>query len=498
VVLALLLITHQGYAALTLQIWAFWVMIRSLLRTPRPTRSSLLWLSSGLGAGFGLAAFFLVPSIALADWAFLGSRPPILLPGVPTADLFRRLLIWNNTWSGWSAAYIGLTAIGIATWGVLRALRRGRRDEVLSLLTPLVLIGWILLCTATTERVIHLVLPFLALMVGLSLRQLGSRSRIGVVLLVVLAIDLGPTIIQAPFRTDLQARDHALAEFSKATYPHRVLLATSEAGKTNVMTWPNLGDPVLRTPNGGFPQGAPPGHLSAIALIDALNSPEIEFSRTTNLRALWDVTGLLLLNLGLDGEPVEMVAYQEPTPMIYSTRVETLDDPGMVWDLAISPQMLNEDDFRRREMMAATIAASETMRMDLEQLNAEVLFLAPNDDERVSSAGFNRNGRGVGSATVRSLSMDVGASQVRQRFSIPDPGWIRLPFSYSKFLRLSLDGEVVKPFEGAFGGTIIPVEAGVHDILIETKRLMIDQLAVAISLGLALTLIIANLRFRLD
>jgi hypothetical protein len=515
-----LVLSHHGYAAYSLQLAAAYAVLRCLLPVgARPGPKRLVTVALSLAAGIAVCSGFLWPLLREADWVHVPNEVPLLLPAVPSLSYLKKLVLWSNAWSGWTAAYLGITLLGFALIGAVRAWR-GAPDESPKATRAVALAALLaLLCASRTERATNLILPFLAVLSGgaVTIARIRRLPRGTFLVLGLLLLDLGPTTIQSPYRTDLEFVRDGYRRVADAVSPHRVILGYRSSSGTHYFHWTAPWGTGLVVPTGTYPQGAP-GSLAAItATVDALNRgpapPRPE--RILDFLYLWDAGGLLTRTrerfvmpdvsafAGVDraraprivpsfagGVPVARV--EPASPLVFSDSLAVALDDSLRGEWS-SDFLLHDtgDHPGRRAFLRRMGRWVAAMRLDPERGRAGVLWLAgEKGSEAIDADWILRHGpfsavslREAWDAlgilereenTERTTSGEASAVSVRsysvtrRRVSIgyeaKRTGYLRLAFSWYPTLRALVDGEPVTPAPSLLGAVVIPTREGEHEI----------------------------------
>lgn len=524
---AALVSTHHGYAAFALELVVVYLIARwGVARSARPQHSRLLAVGLGLAGGILLCGGPLWRLITEGQWVHFPVGLPVSFPGVPTLEFLKAIFIWKNLWSGWTTAYVGLSVIGLASVGGYLAFAGSSPNREEGIRRAIVIVAlFALLCAARSGRLTNLALPWLAVLAGgvTHLRFSETSRRFGLVILTILFVDLGPTTIQAPYRTDREWLTKGLRRVGGQVEPHRTLVGyTSETG-VHFFHWGAYGDTDLIVPTGFFPQGAPQSLASINATVDALNTPGSDPANIGDLLYLWDVSGIVTYSRdrfstpGAVGEQEEgpPVARIDPaSPLVFAKRIAIAQDDSLKALQRIELLMgRSADDPERRFYLDRMAQWVEAMRIDRDRARARVIFVAAPGGEATrqnSGAGLEglrtspavvsnpddyREADGDGptdttpDARVAALEVrrcDVELRRVTLTYEALQAGYIRAAFSWYPTLRVLIDGEPVTPMRSLFGALVIPTQPGEHTIELVPSSKPSDATVIGPILGLLL------------
>jgi Ca2+/Na+ antiporter len=526
-----LILGHNGYAAQGLQLVLLYVLLRWVLHGAcRMEPMRVLTIVLGIAGGVLLCSGFLWPVIAEGKWVYQPTEIPFLLPGVPTIEFLKKLFVWRNLASGWTVAYLGISMVGFALIGGCSAWRRrggGRETQILRVSGVVAVLA--ILCAARSGRVANLAVPFVALLAGAlaEIRSKGPAPRLTLALVAILLVDLGPTTIQLPFRTDRQFLRDGLKLAARAIYPHRALVADASPSGTHFSHWGYYDGTGLILPTGFFPQGAPRSLNGIDAMIDALNMPQgIRPSARIDLLYLWDVAGLIahtrhrfvepdIEETQADARGIPFARLSPASPIVFSERIAlALDDSLKELQKRQLLMQYDENDPSRRAYVRLAMRWVERMALDREKRTARVIFLESGEEEawppdgwspgqkpvpHVESPGgllrdgaSDEDGGGPDGPDVAQETLPPAGSETAQapferaapdttspmtiarcetelqRVSIgyhaPKDGFLRLAYSWYPALRVLVDGAPVTPLRSVLGAIVIPTTAGSHDL----------------------------------
>lgn len=508
-VTAALTLTHQGYAVYGLQLAAVYLLLR--LAFPgrgRPGPRIVLASAACMAFGVLLSSIFLWPALFGNESVYWPVELPLLRPAVPTLAFIRRILVWRNMWSGWTSSYMGVSLLALAAAGPVLVWRRsgGSRQGVV-FRAAAVTAAFSLLCAAYSGRVSNLSLPFLAVLAGgaVELTRRPTAGRPLAILLAALALDLGPTTVQSPYRRDLAFISEGLQAASDEISPHRAIYGYTSPVGTEYFYWADgrLTDLVL--PTGFFPQGSPHTLNAVTAALDRLNGPEAALDEELgDLLYLWDVAGLLTYTRdrfvppGIPGSapgrgPVPIARIEPASPLLYAQRIAAAPDDTL--ERLQEEEFLQRrgrDDPSRRAFLRRMIHWVALMGIDRAGGLADVIYLAAIDDgwsafcREYAGSGMpggsvsggaadalSAQGGGTGAAPAigaRVLDYAVDMYRVSMRYRCGGSGFLRLAFSWYPTLTVLIDGDAVPSSPSLLGAIVIPTRAGEHTIELVPSR----------------------------
>ncbi len=483
-VTAALILCHQQYAAFSMQLLALYVLVRWILPGPaRPAFRQVVSVALGLFAGVLLCALFLVPSLAEKEWVYFPDWPALMRLGVPSGEFLKKVFMWRNVWSGWNYAYIGATIIAFALVGSWAVWRRSSRERADLITRAAVIVAFVAFLSASQAgRMMHITLPFIALLSGAATRldTKASPPRFALLIIALLFLDLGPTTIQSPYRSDREFLRDGLRKAADLINPHRTLLGYTSDYGTHFYAWAYTEDSDLSIPVGSFPQGAPRSLNSVTATADAFN---IKADSLASVRLdflyLWDVAGLVtnrrdrfvppeVDGLTVRGTDPPIAWLDSSSPLLFSKRLAVAMDDSLR-DLDRTAIVLIKGDHGaaiRQSYVRRMALWVERMGIDRECHSAACLFLAEEEAADQLDAGVDA----VEGVAVELTRYSVKLRNVEISYDAAEAGYIRLAFSWYPTLRVLLDGEPVTPSRSLFGAMVIPTEAGGHTIEISPGR----------------------------
>lgn len=514
-VVALLILSHQGYAVYALQLVFVYTMLRWALpganRTgPRQVLTSLL----SLGAGVLICSDFLWTILFQKSGVYYPSELPIIRPALPTLEFLRKIIIWRNMWSGWTSSYMGISFLAFAAIGAYLSWKRARTSSFNEISRAATLTGALaLICAASGGRLSNLALPFLAVLVAgtVEITRSHSAAKLVTILLALLLIDLLPTTVQSPYRSHTRFVSEGMEKVSDVISPHRAIYGYTSSTGTHFFNWADgrLTDIII--PTGFFPQGAPRSFNSLTAMIDGLNQADKALSEEMkDFLYMWDVAVLLtytrdaFVSPDIPGfrnvkDPVPMALLKNRSPLIFSESIgvapndsiTTLQERELL-------QGFEEDDPPRRAYLEKMCEWTKRMRIERDLNRSGVIFISneyskredsPKDSHKASenniltwieqeNSNSPENGYSLAHSSseksVEVIDYKVEMYKASIRYRCEKNGFLRLSFSWYPSLKVLVDGVEMIPARSLFGAIVIPAQAGEHTIdLIPVKPLSI-------------------------
>ncbi|MCK4351250.1 MAG: hypothetical protein KAX13_10340, partial [Candidatus Krumholzibacteria bacterium] len=510
--MAALILCHQQYAAFSMQLIALYVLVRWILPgTERPGFRQVASVVLSLCAGVLLCALFLVPSLAEKEWVYFPGWLPLLRFGVPSTEFLKKVFVWRNVWSGWNYAYLGITIVVCAILGSWSAWRRNASERADYISRSIVIVAVIAFLSASqVGRLMHVVLPFIALLCGAVMRldTKASPPRFALFVIALLFLDLGPTTIQSPYRTDREFLRDGLRKAADLINPHRTLLGYTSDYGTHFSAWAYTEDSDLIIPVGSFPQGAPRSLNGVTVMTDALN---IHVDSLAAVRLdflyLWDVAGLVtnrrdrfvppaVEGLKVRGTDPPIAWLDSASPLVFSKCLAIAEDDSL-YDLnQVNLVLKGDHTIPERQSYIRRMALWVTgMGIERSQRQANCIFLANGEGARGLELGilnsdmtlprldnpkylsnsitkelliFDTSNNNVKMLTINDFRVDL--RNVKISYSAATKGYLRLAFSWYPTIRVLVDREPVAPLRSLFGAIIIPTGAGDHTIELSPHR----------------------------
>jgi hypothetical protein len=477
--------THHASGAFWLELLFVYLILRVLIARERSIVGrravrAVLALVGGVVMNGG-------PLLRVAkegSWVHLQPDLPLLHPAWPSWQFLAQALTWRNTWSGWAVAYIGLSIVILALIGAIRAFRIKRSDaDPRAIRVIVVLAALAFSCAAGNERVINLALVFIVFVAGSALNARTS-SRVCLATLGLLVLDLGPTTVQSPFRTDRDRITEGFREVSHAVGPHRTLEGYWSGVGRHYFHWGAYSDTGLIVPTGFFPQGAPQSLAAINALVDVMNAPDGDPAMRRELLYLWDVAALAVHSRDrfttpegepiADGEPL-FASTGSTSPLLYSRRaVIARDDSLYVLQRSKLEGGHTASDADRRRYLSRLQPWIHAMGVDRERSTAAAILVC--DDASASNtesipvvdspSAIVTTGDAVTGDVLQMGRYEVELRHASMAFRTANPGYVQIAFSDYPSLRVTLDGRLVRPMRSVLGTMILPVDAGDHTVVL--------------------------------
>jgi len=497
---AAVILCHHGYALSGLQLLILYIGLRWILPgTARPKSTHVLTSVLGILGGSLLCSGFLWPILTGSSGISQLNGIPLLTPGIPDFNFLKKIFTWRNAWSGWSLSYIGVTMFAFAVVGGIQAWRHKHKTKEESIkMTVALLAVFSFLSAARVGRDINPALLFIAVLsggvAGLHIRKIPYRLPL--IAIALLLLDLGPTTIQAPYRTDRKFLREGLRRAAGLIDPHRALVGYASEKGTHYYHWGANEDTGLILPTGYFPQGAPRSINSINAMVDALNTPSgIADSTRINFLYLWDVSGLILHSRDRfvkpewkdsradDSDPP--IAWIHPaSPLLFSEHIAIAADDTLK-ELQGQELLIQRDrlDPLRKTYLRRMMHWVDRMRINRNANTADQIFIAGAGPDSLPYAGMDPPG-----LSIQHYRVELDYVSIRYRAA--KAGYLRLAFSWFPTLHILIDGQETAPFRSLLGAIVIPTEAGDHTIELipgRTKARSISSILGIIAAVLVLT-----------
>jgi len=525
-----LVLTHQGYAVYSLQLISLYVVLKLVL-----TRCQMGWrrfvvVVAGIGAGILICSFFLWPVLFRTSGIYYPKELPLLVPAVPGFDFLWKILKWNNMWSGWTIAYIGVSFFLYTLLGSVFAWRKDDPDFSTWTLRSITIVALFAFLSASSGgRVLNLALPFFAVLSSYVGQVAWRRSRPGLLLLVliVLCIDLGSTTIQSPYRKDWRFISEGMKGVSSRVSPHRVIYGYSSRNGIHFFNWADGRESDVVLLSGFFPQGAPHSLNSITAAVDLLNDSQPNVSELArDILYLWDVAGLVVYRRGEfvcppveglkidDGEPP--IAWNLPiSPIVFSTSLAVADDDTLN-RLDKVPLILEykENEYERKVYLRHMMGWVRRMNIGRGTGAADLLLVrgvscdqAVGDSQRIESlekvrwstdtfydSKFDGSGEEERDRIIELKEYKVEMYRVVIKYISKLNGYIRIAFSWHPMVKVFVDGKEIEPLGSLFGAIIVPIEKGLHSIeIVPVRRIEVAEI-VFFLVGLFIVVIILSMK----
>ena len=557
--LGALALTHPGYAFWATVLLGMYVGLRLLilLRANR-CRSDLVWWSGLLFAGGLVFGAYLILTMWLErDYTglYLGMMDFTKVP-IPT---WQHVLAWSNYrfWVlpppdlgvNWYGGYLGLSLVIVVAGAMAAALRMRSRQLILRSLPALCCLGITIILVfgylwaplqslpvvkmLAAGRYLLFTVLFLALAVApgakalmILLRRRHWRIPVSTLILLAIAIDLGPTTFQQVYFSgdppaDMfpQLRAHADSLDAQGKLPdHRVLWSGSRHSKYWLKGKLYYDS---RTPSpGSFHPGKARAAVDFVEPVDRYLSKlvetgyfEVDASGNADLhrRIPETIFGRSHGELILAGLNMMDVRFLIVSHLDGQTRISDMSDSGSYGPVLVSPRI---EPFPA-EQLDQLIASGEPFRtMDSQEFDAgftetvidsyHPLFLVANTrvdpQTRVCERIYvlDAEGRELGTnPAVEVLEHTVRMQRVDLKLRVSEACFARLAYSYFPHLRLTVDGREVAPLRTAGGFMAVHLEAGEHDLTLEAELSPLRRGLLAVNLlylGATAYLFVSNRR----
>lgn len=496
---ACLVLFHQGYAASGLQLAVLYAIIRWAIPShgTRPGARLVILAGAGMAAGILICSFFLWNTLFNKDGVYLPSELLLLRPGIPSREFLKTLLFWRNMWSGWTAAYLGLSLVMFAVFGYISAWKRNRSGEIDVLRHLSIVAFFAILCCANGGRTINLVLPFLSVSAfgAILLLRKQPPGKAVVILLAILFLDLGPTTIQSPYRSDHAFIREGMREISKKINPHRAIYGYSSGAGTYYYNWTDSRQTDLIMPTGFFPQGAPHSLNSITAMVDRLNDSGCVLTEDlSDALYLWDVSAILTNNRTMfispeleglataEGDPAYGVVLPS-SPLIFSEVLASANDDSLMvlQERELLQDRLGSESPARRQFARLSTVWIQNMKIDRSRGTAERLFVPR------TAVTHQETSTDISGAELTIEDYRVEMYHVSIRYTSKTEGYLRAAFSWYPDLEVRLDGKPVDNQRSLLGAIILPTPAGDHLLeLIPLRKTSVWSIALTLA-GLLIT-----------
>ena len=487
--LGLLAFTHPGYAFWATVLVVVYIALRLWSEgyrqiIPVAGGHSLLLLAGGLvfGAYLTLPMWIERQHTALRFQKLLSHVPD------PTWD---QLLFWSNfrfplvaiETTHWYGGYVGLSLFLLAVAGLASFVLPGRLRMSASLaggacfIISLILVfgyRWPLIRDLEAVQVFNagryllFVVFFLSAMAGIGaltltrLRHLKSGGNLFTILLFVVLLDLGSTTFQHPYipggltffpRQTQESLQKEASRYHDGELPgYRVFHATGNVYRFIALSW--IPVETGMTEFLGVYTERPLGVLAFGEPFEKLLNPLVEgVSDPVDLLSVEKVdvvaAGLHLLNTKY------MFAYRPekggtwnwtlpaPSPIVVSARVVGWDHP-----------VRKEEGPQRQEEFENLV---RSMGLNTEENRSERILLANYEGERDLGT----------TPTVELLDHRVWNQRVEMRVRVSSASFARLAYAYYPYLKVSVDGKEVVPFQTAGRFIALELEEGEHRVVLE-------------------------------
>lgn len=481
--ISLIVLFHHGYAAYGLQLAVLYLMLRWLLSGEGKTGiRPVIRIGLAIISALLMCAFFLLPVLKEGHWVFHQSDGLNLKLSISNLAFWKSLLIWRNVWSGWTIAYIGLSVFAMFLAGSFQVIRNKNGEKPIvalraALITALIALSW----AWGTGRIINLALPFIAILAGFSVTLVSRKRHAGfsLILLLILIVDLGPTTIQAPFRTGRSFIKTGLQNTGESISPERVFIGFHNGSAWAYPHWGYCEGTGIIQPAGFFPQGAPRMINTITATLDNLNSCGDSLNPSViDQLFLLNISGLTMRTresyiqpepLGTQGPEIEPpVAWILPSsPLIFSSRITSAPPDSLTEIQESEPlMMLPENDPKRLAYSRFITDVTNQMYICREKATAEIFFLWPGQIETERDVTGDPPDK---DSPVTIRKYDVSLKKATIRFKAESEGWLRASFSWYPSLQIIMDDQKIDYYRSILGACIFRVTEGEHTLELSPK-----------------------------
>lgn len=533
--LGLLVLTHPGYGVWAMALFMLYMGLRIIgISGSKELRPVLGHSMAILLIGLAFSACLTLPMWLERDYT--GLRAGFSLSEVPDPS-WQHLVIWSNFrfWllalpqsaQHWYGGYLGLSLVAMALFSLAGAHRSGTRwwmqpqaaGGFCLLLSLLFVFGyhWPLIRSVpgihilASYRYLLFVTFFLTLMVGLGTRVLliwcrKKRRAIPLFfsLLLLVALDLGPTTFQHPYKTGYSDKDPTgyPASFfsdlgSEATEytsrgelpPFRIFwalrdihpyLALGRLTFTTQIPTPEAPHPGELRPSGEFVRPLE-RYISATMANMPENLAEVSSIKTFEVirtaLGLLDVKHLLATQANRD---IRVLNFADHTPILVSPRISGSAAAGsesveqQLEDLKWLQRVLGENEVDTSYKLVSLFGVVRNTGIDLHTKTCDRILLARHEgDEDLGT-----------SPAVDLLSHRVWNQRVEINARVSAPCFARLAYAYFPYLHVYLDGTEVESMETADHFVALRLEAGEHRIVLKPRLSPLRRWLLLLDLGL--------------
>lgn len=477
-----LMATHLGYAAQVFLFFVIYAVARLISERPDHWRRFLGYAAASLGIGVVLSAFVVLPT-------FLDMKDVNFYKAFPYSDPSTYMVWRQHLWQMLVPHpfymnyldYLGLGLVGIAVWLAVWAVRhRDRRlaVHVVTIGATIIVMGY------GRNTVILLIAMALFVSQAYSLFAAGRDERrtvFGVLVLILLVDSLAFNNFNT-YRDN--AFEHRLYE-KLAREPWGTKLGVVKANSLHggnrqdnsvfISPWLKVTGHLVVQPNAIMLEANKQALYQFAASHDLLGLNMLEGKITVPTLQALDLVGVRYLTFHTSSAyyvpPVEAEApvirddagpwieLPGTFPMIFAEQVSSFsglaqNDPALEYRATFEAddQSHEHPPLRNREQAVAYIhRLVELIAPSLQQPTAERFILrVPVDDDRRTP--------GPGSLQVNSFFVD--AQKVIADFSVNKPGYVRIPFGWFPWHRITLDGAPAVAYPDAMNMICVRVDAG--------------------------------------
>lgn len=494
--LGALAFAHPGYAFWATGFWCVYAVVRvgTDLQIRERAGEALVLLATGVAFG----AYLTLPMVLERGHTIL--RFEIEMTGVPDPT-WQHLLYWSNQhlrlWRlpdgalHWYGGYVGISIVLLACAGLVWAVRRREGVHIAAVVGLVLSLGlvfgyrwsWLqalpLVSSFNAARYLLFAVFFLSAAAGLGAHALRiyCGRRLGVVVVLLLVVDLGPTTLLDMYSTPDEGPRELLDEIA-ATVPEeeRERLSSARMMTTLGGTHPHLGFSWAYYKTGIPLAQADPGNLLpasdqfANAFGDFLNRALARLAVAEDMAAVKVSSiipaGVKLLNVRhvvatQEGGGQRWLRWGGQSPVLVSSRIEgyEVDDlPKALSEEEIDRLLLRPTGLSRMQVFeqAYPIAGFiARMGVDIGRNTCEVIFidgLTKNEDMRVSPE-------------VEVSRHQVWNQRVEIDVSVSAPAFARLAYAHYPELEVRVDGQLVESLRTTGGFVCLKLTEGAHNVV---------------------------------
>ena len=447
----------------------------------RRSLRQLLFGVTALAISALLSGWFVLPALLEGDGLVLSSSNILEeLLGEPSfaglknaADLF----LWSRIMRDWSYYYVGVVPLAFALLSLLRLRRSREGGEIATLwIAGLICFGLSLL----NPRFSSFWFFFVAVLAGhggaagyeavgkilgkpgpLAVPQ-GARVTwaLSGFFAIALLADLGPGLIQSPYRTVDNRRLRELEQNLEARSDVGRILDL-EPGKGTLWRSLDVVDTGCSTPFGGIPQAStkvlPYTAAVACAAVKELVQQEGELSPPIrDALRLFDVDYIQVP--GRD-RPLELDGY----PVWFSTRIEraSLVDSIEGLDWYSMKKRFDRGDLESDGIVRTVVG----MEVDPQDPRLGRIILHRDQADFDPESGLGRS-TPDSAAAFEILAQEETHGTARVRYRSSAPGYLLLSYADSPRVRAEIDGEHAETFRSAIYLTVVPTREGEHELML--------------------------------
>ncbi len=525
-----LIIAHHAYAFFGLLFFGLYVLVRS---AATPARGAPLWRDIGplylaLAGGGLMATFLLLP--AVVDQAWVRGMPAlpfeILVPIAPAPGFLKAMLHWQILGDRKNIGYLGVTVAAFAVLGAAHALRQ-RIPTALGLLVA----GLYALFTLRSGmqynvKNMNFVVFYAAALGGFAPAMLehwrgaaaprAVASRVTVVLLALLVLDLGPSTFQYIFREQVDFKDQMYARIRARDANYRTIERQLIYRDTNSDPRAAFDPHMLGSVMPREPLASPFGWVHEAAGLSFGYLVEIGKQLHRELAANQisprTLDGLFMSGVKyvtfrdryqyftppLPASPDYALAdglleLREARPLIAAPRlVPASTVPGYDPANEIEGRHYYDDQafaYDNQDYAKLVVPLLDAMGIDRHRGTAAAIPVLDRDAAELSS--------GTTPLTVDIEDYKVDIAHVALHYRASAEAFAQLSFTYFPFLDLRVDGLAVPFSRSAFNFIVLTLPAGEHLITLDARASPLRRNAFLITLAATLVVVLLPARLLL-